>query len=164
MKILYLLRHAKSSWADVSLPDRERPLEHRGERDVAKMSRRWSRRHVKPDLIVSSPAVRALATTKVVAHRLEHTELRVKVDERLYAATPDSLMAVVGSLDDRLDRVMLVGHNPAVVDLARRFDSEITRVPTCALVEFGFDVESWAGIDKTRPARTIFDSPKHRAP
>ena len=59
MKTLYLVRHAKSSWDDPGMPDRDRPLEERGERDAAKMGERWSRRHVKPQLILSSPAVRA---------------------------------------------------------------------------------------------------------
>ena len=108
---MYLLRHAKSSWDDTSLPDRERPLEPRGERDAAKMSRRWSQRHAKPDLIMSSPAARALATANVVAQGLDYKTKNIAVDDRLYAATVEALLDVIEALDDRLDRVMLVGHN-----------------------------------------------------
>ncbi len=67
MKTLHLLRHAWSSRDDASLPDRERPLEARGERDAARMSKRWSQRIEKPELILSSPAVRALATARIIA-------------------------------------------------------------------------------------------------
>lgn len=164
MKTLYLLRHAKSSRTDTALPDRERPLEPRGERDATKMGRRWSQRHVKPDLILSSPAARALATAQIVAQGLEYKAQQITVDDRLYAATEDALMAVIEALDDTLDRVMLVGHNPGFTALAHHFDSEITHLPTCALAEFRFEVDSWAGMGQARPARTIFDSPKQPSP
>ena len=160
MKTLYLLRHAKSSWDDTSLPDRDRPLEARGERDAAKMGKRWSPQYGKPDLIVSSPAVRALETAKVLAAGLDYKIKRILVNERLYAATVDGLIAFIESLDDMLERVMLVGHNPGFAELAHHFDSGITHMPTCALAEFRFDAKSWSGIGQSRPARTIFDSPK----
>lgn len=160
MKTLYLLRHAKSSWGNASLPDRDRPLEARGERDAARMSKRWSQQHEKPDLIMSSPAARALATAKVVAQGLDYKIKNITVDERLYAATVDALIAVIEALDDKLDRVMLVGHNPGFAALAHHFDSGITHMPTCALAEFRFEAKSWSGIGRARPARTIFDSPK----
>ena len=151
MKTLYLLRHAKSSWDDTSLPDRERPLEPRGERDAAKMSR-------------SSPAARALATANVVAKGLDYKTKNIAVDDRLYAATVEALLDVIEALDDRLDRVMLVGHNPGFTELAHHFDSKITHMPTCALAEFRFEAESWAGIGQARPLHMIFDSPKQPSP
>jgi phosphohistidine phosphatase len=164
MKTLYLLRHAKSSWDDTSLPDRDRPLEARGERDAAKMSKRWSQQHGKPDLIVSSPAIRALETAKVAAAGLDYKIKNIMVNDRLYAATVDGLITVIETLDDELERVMLVGHNPGFTELAHHFDDGITRMPTCALVEFRFDVKSWSGIGQAKPALTIFDSPKRSSP
>lgn len=160
MKTLYLLRHAKSSRDDPFLPDRERPLETRGERDAAKMGRRWSHRHGKPDLILSSPAARALATARLVAEALGCKNKDIRVDERLYDATVQGLIRVVEALDDTLERVMLVGHNPGLAELAHHFDSGIQHMPTCALAVFMFGARSWAGIGRARPARTNFDSPK----
>ena len=160
MKTLYLLRHAKSSWDDTSLPDRDRPLEARGVRDAAKMGKRWSPLYGKPDLIVSSPAVRALATAKVVAEGLKYKLKNITVNDRLYAATVDALITVIEALDDKLQRVMLVGHNPGFTELAHHFDSGITHMPTCALAEFRFDAKSWSGIGQARPSRTCFDSPR----
>jgi phosphohistidine phosphatase len=160
MKTLYLLRHAKSSWEDSSLPDCDRPLDARGERDAAKMSRRWSQWDKKPDLIVSSPSARAMATAKVVAQGLDYEARNISIDDRLYAATEATLIAVVEALDDKLDRVMLVGHNPGFAELARHFDSRITHMPTCALAEFRFEAMSWAGIGQARPVHTGVDSPK----
>lgn len=161
MKTLYLVRHAKSSRDDPTLPDRDRPLEARGERDAAMMSKRWSHRHTQLDLILSSPAARALATAKAIAGGLDYKVKDIVVNDRLYAATADDLIAVIEELDDKLERVMLVGHNPGFTDLACRFSSKITHMPTCARAEFTFDVKAWSGIGQARPARAAFDSPKH---
>jgi phosphohistidine phosphatase len=132
MKTLFLIRHAKSSWGDPNLPDRSRPLEARGERAVANMGKRLSQRHVRPDLIVSSPAVRALSTARVIA-------------------TADVQIAVIEALDAAVGCVMLVGHNPEFTELVHRSSSEITGMPTCAVAEFEFKVKTWKGIGRTRP-------------
>jgi phosphohistidine phosphatase len=81
-------------------------------------------------------------------------------NERLYAATPDTLMAVIEALDDSLSRVMLVAHNPGLTDLAHHFDRKVHDMPTCTLVEFKFDTDSWAGMGQARPLHTHVDSPK----
>lgn len=161
MKTLYLVRHAKSSRDDAALPDRDRPLEPRGERDATKMGNRWSHQHERPDLILSSPATRALATAQLIAERFNYKVGNIVVDDRLYAATRDTLTAVIEGLGDTLERVMLVGHNPGLTALARHFSSEIAHMPTCALAEFRFDATSWPGIGRTRPTSVAFDSPKH---
>jgi phosphohistidine phosphatase len=71
MKTLFLIRHAKSSWDDTTLPDKDRPLNDRGRRDAPKMGERLAKRDVKPDLILSSPAVRALRTAEIIAKKLD---------------------------------------------------------------------------------------------
>ncbi|MGZ5655824.1 MAG: SixA phosphatase family protein [Caldimonas sp.] len=154
------MRHAKSSWEHVTVADRDRPLEPRGERDAAKMARRWASRHAKPDLVVSSPALRALATARIVAEGLDYKRKDIVVDDRLYAATADALLEVVEGLDDKLESAMLVGHNPGLTDLARHFSGEIKHMPTCALAAFTLDAKTWSGIGEARPARTALDSPK----
>lgn len=157
MKTLFLIRHAKSSWDDTTLPDRDRPLDARGERDVAKISKRLSQRHATPDLIMSSPAVRAVATAKAIAKGLRYKLKDIVVNDRLYAATADALIAVIEELDDKLERLMLVGHNPEFTDLARHFSSEITHMPTCAIAVFTFDTNTWSGIGEANLLETAFD-------
>ena len=159
MKTLCLVRHAKSSRVDSTLPDRDRPLEARGERDAARMGNRLSQRQAKPDLIMSSPALRALATAKVIAEGCDDKIKAITVDHRLYATTADALIAVIEGLDDKVERVMLVGHNPEFTDLAHHFSREITHMPTCAVAVFAFDATTWAGIGRAEPVRTDFDSP-----
>ncbi|MBV8124083.1 MAG: histidine phosphatase family protein [Burkholderiaceae bacterium] len=160
MKTLHLLRHAKSSNDDPGLPDRERPLAARGERDAAAMGRRWSRRLGKLDLIVASPALRALSTARIVAEGLGDKGAEIVVDERLYAAATETLLAVVEALDDKLECVMLVGHNPEFTALAHRFDAGIAELRTCALASFEFGSDTWSGIVRIQPARTALDLPK----
>ena len=160
MKTLFLIRHAKSSWDDTALPDKDRPLDDRGKRDAPKMGKRLEKRDVKPDLILSSPAIRALTTAQIIAKKLDYKRKDIVVDDRLYAGEADDLLNVIHKLDDKLERVMLFGHNPELTELAHRLSSEIVRMPTCAVAEFTFDVKSWSNIGKAKLARVVLDYPK----
>jgi len=160
MKTLFLVRHAKSSRDDPSLPDRSRPLDDRGKQDAPMMGKRLARRDVKPDLLVSSPALRALTTAQLIAGELGYQRKNIVVDDRLYASSPDDLLAVIRALDKKLDRVMLVGHNPEFTDLAHRLSSEIIDMPTCAVAEFSFDTKAWSDVGDVMPAKAVLDFPK----
>ena len=160
MKTLFLIRHAKSNWADAALPDKDRPLNDRGQRDAPKMGERLAKRAVKPDLILSSPATRALKTAEIIAKRLDYRRKDIVVNERLYAVEADDLLDVIHKLGAKLERVMLFGHNPELTELAHRLSSKITHMPTCAVAEFTFDAKSWSDIGKVRPAKVALDYPK----
>lgn len=160
MKTLFLIRHAKSSWDNAALPDKDRPLSDRGKRDAPKMGKRLAKRDVKPDLILSSPAMRALTTAEIIAKRLDYKLKEIVVDDRLYAGEADDLLKLIHELGDTLKRVMLFGHNPELTDLAHRLSSEITHMPTCAVAEFTFDAKSWSNIGKAKPAKVALDYPK----
>ena len=99
MKTLFLVRHAKSSRDDLSLSDRDRPLDDRGKQDAPMMGKRLAKRDVKPDLLVSSPALRALTTAQLIAGELGYKRKDIVVDDRLYASSPDDLLAVIRALD-----------------------------------------------------------------
>jgi len=160
MKTLFLIRHAKSSWGDTALPDEDRPLNDRGRRDAPKMGERLAKRDVKPDLILSSPAMRAVKTAEIIAKKLDYGRKDIVVDDRLYAVGADDLLDVIHKLSDKLDRVMLFGHNPELTELAHRLSSKITHMPTCAVAEFTFDAKSWSKIGKVKPAKVALDYPK----
>jgi phosphohistidine phosphatase len=160
MKTLFLIRHAKSSWGDTALPDKDRPLNDRGRRDAPKMGERLAKRDVKPDLILSSPAMRALKTAEIIAKKLDYRRKDIVVDDRFYAVAADDLLDVIHKLDDKLKRVMLFGHNPELTELAHRLSSKITHMPTCAVAEFTFDAKSWSKIGKVKPAKVALDYPK----
>lgn len=160
MKTLFLIRHAKSSWDNSALPDQDRPLNDRGRRDAPKMGERLAKRDVKPDLILSSPALRALRTAEIIAKKLDYRRKDIVVNEGLYAVEADDLLDVIHQLGDQMERVMLFGHNPELTELAHRLSGEITHMPTCAVVEFTFDATSWSKIGTIKPAEVLLDYPK----
>ena len=113
MKKLFLIRHAKSSWEYTALPDKDRPLNDRGKRDAPKMGKRLAKRDVKPDLILSSPARRALTTAEIIAKKLDYKRKNIVVEDRLYSSAVHDLLNVVQKLGDKLERVMLLAIIPS---------------------------------------------------
>jgi phosphohistidine phosphatase len=160
MKHLFLIRHAKSSWDEEGLADRDRPLNDRGKRDAPKMGQRLAGRGVQPDLILSSPAVRALTTAEIMAREMGYKRKAIIVDERIYAAEPEALLAVIAALDDAHNVVMLFGHNPELTAIAHRFSNEIDDMPTCSVAEFTFDVARWRDVPAAKPGSVTFETPK----
>src|SRR6266496_2649411 len=121
---------------------------------------RLARFDVKPDLIVSSPARRALTTAEIIAKKLDYKLRNIVMDDRLYAVDADDLLDVIRKLGDKSKRVMLFGHNPELTELAHRLSSKITRMPTCAVAEFTFDAKAWAKIGDDKPTKATLDYPK----
>ena len=160
MKTLFLIRHAKSSWEYAALPDKDRPLNDRGKRDAPKMGKRLAKRDVKPDLILSSPARRALTTAEIIAKKLNYKRRDIVVDDRLYAGAVRDLLNVVHKLGDNLERVILFGHDPELTELAHSLSSEITHMPTCAVAELTFNAKSWSHVGKPKLAKVALDYPK----
>ena len=142
------------------MADKDRPLDDRGKRDAPKMGKRFAKRDVKPDLILSSPAMRALATAEIIAKKLDYKVKDIVVDDRLYASAVHGLLDVIHKLEDNLKRVMLFGHNPELTELAHRLSSEITHMPTCAVAEFTFVTKSWSDIGKAKLEKVALDYPK----
>jgi phosphohistidine phosphatase len=133
------------------LPDKDRPLNDRGKRDAPKMGKRLAKRDVKPDLILSSPAKRALTTAVK----------DIVLDDRLYAGAVHDLLNVIHKLGDKPKRVILFGHNPELTEFAHRLSSEITQMPTCAVAEFRFNAKSWSHLGKAKLAKVVLDYPKN---
>ena len=160
MKTLFLIRHAKSSRDDPALADKDRPLNDRGQRDAPKMGKRLAKRNVAPDLILSSPATRALKTAQIIAKKLDYKRKNILVNDRLYAVEASELLDVLRKLGDAVECAMLVGHNPELTELAHRLSSKITHMPTCAVAEFKFNANLWSSIGKTKLAKVALDYPK----
>jgi phosphohistidine phosphatase len=160
MKTLLLVRHAKSDWGDISLPDQQRPLAGRGERDAPEMGKRLARRGVRPDLILSSPALRARSTAELIADKLDYKRKDVVIDGKLYGSGPDGLLEAIEGISDKVECAMLVGHNPDLSELAHRICGEIAQLATCAVAEFTFDTKSWSDIGRARLAKAQLDYPK----
>ena len=132
MKTLLILRHAKSSWKHAELPDFDRPLNKRGKRDAPRMGELLRQADLLPDLVLSSSAQRARQTTQAVVDSSGYGG-EVRWMDSLYAAPPESYLEALRALDDSLQRVMLVGHNPSISD----FLAKIIAKSGCeAVIEF----------------------------
>lgn len=161
MKTLILVRHAKSSWKDPSLADRDRPLNKRGKRDAPEMGRRLAARGGAPDLIVSSPATRALATARIIAAAVGYPADRIREDERLYLASPAEILEAIRDLEDGYERVFLFGHNPGLTELVNELsEPAVDNVPTCGVVELRLAVDRWADLSRDTVQRASIDTPK----
>ncbi len=164
MKILTLLRHAKSSWKNASLLDRERPLNRRGQRDAPVMAERINEAGIRPSLILSSPAVRAWTTAKAIAHEIGYPQEFLQQEDRLYHASVRSLLKVIAEQDTGFSSLMVVCHNPGLTDFANYLMPELTdNIPTCGFVSFEVDREDWNLDSDAKIKLMVYDYPKRVA-
>ena len=165
MKTLYIIRHAKSSW-DTSTPDDlDRPLNERGKRDAPRMGKRLKEKSIHPDLMLSSPAKRALSTSKKIGKVLKYPKEAIKTDRRLYHADEETILSVVRELKDKHNIVMLFGHNPGLTDFVNILmngEFDIDNVPTCGVVGFQFDGDEWRNVSWGKGKMLFFDYPKSK--
>lgn len=165
MKTIFVLRHAKSSWDDASLADFDRPLNDRGKHAAPFMGELMAERGLAPEIILSSPAVRARETARLVK---EASRLPAKIvfDERIYEASPQTLKHVVASTDDEHASAMIVGHNPGMEGFIRLLTGRTEAMPTSSLAIIDLDIDHWQDIGNGGELRGLIrpkDEMKSRA-
>jgi phosphohistidine phosphatase len=162
MKRLTLVRHAKSDWSLPGQQDWDRALNRRGQRDAPEMARRLRGRRLKPDLVLTSPAVRAVTTATILARELKVDASRIAQDERLYLASAPVMLAVVQELGGDVAHLMVFGHNPGITEFANRLSAgdQIDNLPTCGVFTATFDVKHWDELGWGRGEDAEFDYPK----
>ena len=124
------------------------------------MGRRLADLVGKPDLIMSSPATRALATARIIAEAAGYPEDGILKDERIYQAGPAEILDVIRELDDEQDPVFLFGHNPGLTDLVNELSEPPVDVPTCGVVVLRLATDRWADVSRTTIRREGFMTPK----
>ena len=160
MKRLYINRHAKSSWDHAGMRDFDRPLNKRGMRDAPFMAERFTKEGHQAQLIVSSPANRAITTARFFAESLNIPESQIVQDERIYHAHTPQLMEVVQELPDGVDHVIIFGHNPGFSYLVDHLTGLSTELVTCAIAGVDLHVDSWQAVDAGTGTLVHFDYPK----
>jgi phosphohistidine phosphatase len=145
MKTLYLLRHAKSSWDDQNLADFDRPLNERGLSAAPFMGEVLAQRSLIPDEIVSSPAKRAIQTATLVKES-GGFGAQIRLEERIYEASPQSLLQITRGIRDESENVMVVGHNPGMEGFIALLTGNLERMPTAAVAVIEIDLEKWADL------------------
>ncbi len=137
MKTLVICRHAKSDWSQ-ALPDFDRPLNERGIKDAAALGKRLSGGEFRPDLIISSPAIRAKTTAESVAAAIGYELHAIRLEQSLYDEGPGNEMGIIQAMPELVESIMLFGHNPTQETLVRMLlNSESSVVmPTGAMAAF----------------------------
>ena len=162
MRRLYLVRHAKSHWECDWLDDIERPLAERGKRDAPKMGKVLSEILSTPlNLLISSPAIRAYSTARLIAEEIGYDPADIRIEERLYEAMTRDMLSVIGEVDPAIESLMLFGHNPTMTSVANRLtNAGIDNVPTTGVVVVDFESSDWGSAVESVGRLVAFEYPK----
>ncbi|MBT8090166.1 MAG: histidine phosphatase family protein [Gammaproteobacteria bacterium] len=161
IKTLTLVRHAKSSWSDTHLSDRDRPLNKRGKRDAPEMGKRMLRHGIRPSLIISSPAKRAWSTAKLIAAEISYPIEFLQREDSLYHASLSEILGVIVAQDNRFNELMIVGHNPGMTDFANFLSPGLTNnLPTAGVVCVQINLDDWNLYEQPKTELLVYDYPK----
>ena len=147
MKELILLRHAKSSW-DYTVSDRNRPLTEKGMKRITNMATASASLFKKQEIIFSSPANRAMHTATLLIYTLGIAFKKLNIKEELYTFDASNLLQFIHSLDDKFDKVICVGHNPAFSSAVSYLsDTTIGNLPTAGWAHIVFEQSQWSQVN-----------------
>jgi phosphohistidine phosphatase len=145
------MRHGKSSWDDYTISDHERKLMETGKKRSRKMAEFIKAKNIKPQLIISSTAQRALDTANIVADVIAYDKNDIKTSKNLYHASVDDVFAELYALDNKIESVMIFGHNPCFTDFVNEFvKPELDNLPTSGLAAVSFINDKWEEITNSK--------------
>lgn len=162
MRILTLVRHAKSSRDYPELSDFERPLNNRGRREAPLIAARLRKADIKPDLLVSSPATRAITTARIFAEELNLHLDEIVLNPHIYEASAWTLLHIVRSLPPEHEEVMLFGHNPGLSALAHDLckSCPFDEMTTSAAARIELPARVWSLIQPGSGKVLRYDAPR----
>jgi phosphohistidine phosphatase len=162
---LYLLRHAKSSWADPTLADHDRPLSPRGRRDAKRIADHLLRLGISPGLVLCSTSRRTRETLELVGSALDAAT--VSLEPELYGASAETLLGRLHAVPEDVASVMLIGHNPGLEDLALLLATDgpevgrlETKFPTAALATLTLATTTWQRLSEADAVLAAYVVPK----
>ncbi len=165
MKRLYIIRHAKSSWDSPELSDFDRPLNRRGLKAAPFMGDRLKKFEVMPDMILSSPALRAATTAKIIAQQIGYPESQIQHNKDIYEASLKDIVHIISSIPDNIEQLFFVGHNPGLTEAANYLsNAQVPNMPTASIFCIGFEMDSWHHIGEQTGQFIFFDYPKKHDP
>ena len=161
IKTLLLIRHAKSSWDNISASDFDRTLNERGKKDAPAMAKRLFNRKIPVDAIISSPAKRAKKTASFFAHEYGIDENKIIYKTELYAAPQMIFYNVVKEIDNSLNHVALFSHNPGITEFANSLTGfRVDNMPTCSIFAIKTELKDWNDFREAKKEFWFFDYPK----
>lgn len=148
MKSFLLIRHAKSSWADSTLEDKKRPLNTRGNRDGPYMASFCRKKGLIPDIIYSSPAIRAKKTAEYFSNEFEEELVESFIESDLYFGSELDWLHLITEVSEKIKLPAFFSHNPGITYFANHFSEGITdNVPTCGIVHIISTSKTWNDVD-----------------
>lgn len=161
MKRLVLVRHAQAAQGNLRGRDFDRPLDAYGERDAPEVAARLVVRGIRPQLIVSSAALRALATARAMAVEFSRPAVDIETVAALYAASEATWVERIEMLPSDVDTALLVGHNPEISALAHALcrQLQVDTLPPCAAVSLEYAVADWSDVPRAQPLHWHIDYP-----
>jgi phosphohistidine phosphatase len=164
MRTIYLVRHGKAEGRNIEMDDYDRPLAERGIDDSITVSSRLAQYGIRPSVIISSPAPRAIGTAKIFAKQFHYPVKKIRTRISLYEQNETAIAEIVTGLDNAYDSVMVVGHNPLIEECARFLTGNLKNaVPTCGVVGIECQAERWKDIQPGNGKVVFFEAPV-RAP
>jgi phosphohistidine phosphatase len=161
MKRLYIVRHAKSDWSQPGQNDEDRKLLGKGIKRTHKILEFLKQHDTRPDLIISSPAIRAISTASLLAEGLGYPLAEIQQERIIYRGDSDDIMDFIYETPQNIESLMVVGHNPTFTNLANRFLDEMMEwLPTTGVVCIQFETENWQEIRKCKRETAFVVFPK----
>jgi phosphohistidine phosphatase len=160
---LYIIRHAKSSWDHEGLADIDRPLANRGIRNAGQMAERLLAKNLVPQLLLSSPANRALNTALIMTKSWGTVAENLQIHESLYDAYISEIEQVIAGVPSDIKSLAIFGHNPSSTAYANKFlEHPLDNLPTAGVVVVTLESEEWGGIRRKHVKETYVDYPKRK--
>ena len=154
MKTLILVRHAKSAWPDVSVPDYERPLEIQGVEDSNQMGKYLKTKMAPPDYIITSGATRTLETAQIISTKLFKQPIILNINKLIYGASINEMKNIIKNFNQKYKNIMIVGHNPTMTLLINKISNvNIDHVPELGTAIINYNINHWA--DFKSPGKLI---------
>jgi len=158
-KTLVMIRHAKSDWVDTSLPDHDRPLNKRGERDAPMMAELLSELIKRPDILIASTATRAQQTANAFIHKLDPRTYTS--EQRLYEASVENILSVIKNIPTDAHIAVLVGHNPGFTSTVEHLTTTpLLNMPTCSIAVMKLIVDEWSDVGTGTATLSAFEVPR----
>ncbi len=163
MKTVYIIRHAKSSWANFDQTDFERPLNERGHENAVEMAERMLDKKIRIDAFISSPALRARQTCEHFCKVFSKDKNEIIFIDALYHADIATIKSVMAKTDDEYNTIAVFTHNPGISEYVNTLveDVYIDNMPTCGVFAITAEISNWEAFDKAEKSFLFFDFPKN---
>jgi len=159
MKTLYIIRHAKSSWRDISTDDFDRPLRQRGKNDALLMANKLLEFGISPDFIISSPSKRTKCTVDIITTQIKYNK-EIEYNNKIYESNMLSLKNIIKNIDNQYNVVFLFGHNPGLNMLAEDLCGFVKNIATTGIIGIRFNINSWSDISNRNSVFLEYIYPK----